>query len=279
MRLHVTGAKVELRDGAGAAASGFEFKFPPLDSPPWPALIEHQLDQVVQRRRWRGDRTSEILLQIDDITPFFMAVAGIELSRAPRTLEWLYLVGELAGHVVMQVKHAVNLARPSDLSPKVMPMIEVPGHSAMPSGHATTAYAMAHALVALLPAPEPGTKALLLRLAHRIAVNREVAGVHYPIDSFVGRWLGEWVADAAAGVAKGAAVEALVVDFLHSAFRDPVTWDGLSKREFADQTRTGYPGVVTFTAHSSALTQDPVLEWLQKQAEQELQQLKAVRGS
>ena len=87
--------------------------------------------------------------------------------------------------------------RPSDFSPQIQPMIPVPGHGSWPSGHATEAFLTATVLEALLNQASPGSspngtasREQFQRLAARIAVNRTVAGVHFPVDSAVGRLLG-----------------------------------------------------------------------------------------
>jgi membrane-associated phospholipid phosphatase len=93
--------------------------------------------------------------------------------------------------------------RPSQLSPSLMPPIEVPGHAAYPSGHATESYLLAGMLGVIVPsAATPTTPATattpadldstpLRRLAERVARNREVLGLHYPSDSKAGKYLGD----------------------------------------------------------------------------------------
>ena len=73
-------------------------------------------------------------------------------------------------------------------------MVTTPGHGALPSGHATQAYAAAYVLEKLL-AMDSTTHAeeilQLQRQAARISTNRVVAGVHFPIDNIAGRSLGQ----------------------------------------------------------------------------------------
>mgnify|MGYP000753489585 CR=1 FL=1 len=109
-------------------------------------------------------------------------------------LELLDLAMSLATHVEMRFKHGFACQRPVDLSPQIQPMIPTPGHASWPSGHATEAYLTCALLQSLLP---HGGKyrEQLERLAARIAVNRTVAGLHYPVDSAVGRLLGTALAD------------------------------------------------------------------------------------
>jgi hypothetical protein len=127
------------------------------------------------------------------------------------------LLGAMMDTVVSQeqrIKHFCSVPRPIDLSPQIQPVIATPGHSAYPSGHATEAFALATTLAALRlsaggtadaglvdallnrltpaaeAAPAMDPTVLLFRLAQRIADNRTVAGVHYPVDSAHGGLLG-----------------------------------------------------------------------------------------
>jgi membrane-associated phospholipid phosphatase len=74
-----------------------------------------------------------------------------------------------------------------------------PGHGSFPSGHSTQTHAVAHVLKVLLkldpnPTVLPPKYATVIdqldRQAARIATNRVVAGVHFPVDSMAGRMLG-----------------------------------------------------------------------------------------
>ena len=112
-------------------------------------------------------------------------------SRTPRTLELLGMAIQFAVNVEMRFKHELACWRPIEYSPHVQPMITTPGHGSLPSGHATQAYIVAHVLQTLLGLePDHPTSVQLLRQAARIATNRVIAGVHFPIDSIAGRLLG-----------------------------------------------------------------------------------------
>ena len=75
-------------------------------------------------------------------------------------------------------------------------MIQTPAHGTLPSGHATEAFTMARVLWTLmsrasnLPYGDAAWGEQLMRLAARVAINRTVAGVHFPIDSVAGAILG-----------------------------------------------------------------------------------------
>jgi membrane-associated phospholipid phosphatase len=209
-------------------------------TPPESEKIAEQMAELRNAMDLRGDRLNEILSQSDGFSAFFMAQMPYGLNRRPYTV---HLIGALYDTVIgveQRMKHLCSVPRPIDLSPRIQPIIATPGHSAYPSGHATEAFAHATILAALHlsattpaeglidavlaklspaveSAPVTDPVILLYRLAARIADNRTIAGVHYPVDSahgallglattlaFVGHCLGggplrrvpEWVADA-----------------------------------------------------------------------------------
>lgn len=94
----------------------------------------------------------------------------------------------------MRLKLGFDVPRPVQLSPQIQPVLPTPGHASWPSGHATESYLMAALLNHLLPSD--GLRDVQLkRLAARVAVNRTVAGLHYPVDSAAGRLLGTSLAE------------------------------------------------------------------------------------
>ncbi|MGL4238298.1 phosphatase PAP2 family protein [Tabrizicola sp.] len=183
-------------------------------TPPKPAKIAEQMVEVRTAMDLRADRLPEILAQSDGFMAFFAAQNPFGINRRPHTV---HLITALHDTVIAQeqrMKHLCSVARPVDLSPQVQPIIETPGHSAYPSGHATEAFAIATIFAALRlsaggaadadlidkilgklspvveAAPVTDPYILLYRLAARIADNRTVAGVHYPVDSAHGALLG-----------------------------------------------------------------------------------------
>jgi membrane-associated phospholipid phosphatase len=159
----------------------------------------------------RDDRGAEILAQTTPPIDFWGAVIGLQPHRHPWTLALLDLSFGLAVAIHMRFKHAFVCPRPSELSPQIQPMIPVPGHAAWPSGHATEAYLVATILQALMDAALPGNgskyEQQLQRLAARIAVNRTVAGLHFPVDSAAGRLLGTVIGEFVIARCTGSAVQ------------------------------------------------------------------------
>jgi hypothetical protein len=161
--------------------------------------MSEQVDKVVRAAVEREDRMAEILSQMNDLWPFFESVTGVSLDRAPRTAELLTAAHDFLVHPLMHLKQAVALARPVQTSSLVVPLIPTPGHGALPSGHATQAAFSSELLHILLYADRDGASPArrseqLDRLARRIAFNRVVAGVHFPVDSLVGYRLGTQMA-------------------------------------------------------------------------------------
>ena len=135
---------------------------------------------------------------------FWASVLPLYPARHRRTYELIQLVVRLAKYAEMNFKNAFSVLRPHELSPQVQPMIPTPNHGSFPSGHATEAHAVARVLFELAstaglaklppqPPPAPAVVQLreqLMRQAARIAINRTVAGMHYPVDSMAGQALG-----------------------------------------------------------------------------------------
>lgn len=155
-------------------------------------VFKEQIKKVLSWADLREERAAEIVAQIDPQFAFWASVVYLHPSRTPRTLELINMAMLLAVNVEMQFKHALACWRPVEYSAQIQPIITTPGHGALPSGHATQAYTVAHVLQRLLDLPDPHPISVQLqRQSARIATNRVVAGVHFPVDSIAGRLLGE----------------------------------------------------------------------------------------
>jgi hypothetical protein len=150
-------------------------------------------------------------------------------------------------------------------------MIPTPGHGSWPSGHATEAFLTATVLEALLNAATPsgntgnGTESReqLQRLAARIAVNRTVAGLHYPVDSAVGRMLGTALGEFLVARATGSKTHERGFDGHH--FEKP---DGSALDFSLHQSLDNGPGY-SRAARGTAVGQAPLVAWLWKEAVKE----------
>jgi acid phosphatase (class A) len=83
---------------------------------------------------------------------------------------------------LFEAKLRHDRVRPSLLDPTLTTAIAVPNHPAYPSGHAAEAGLIAEILSVL----SPSHRGIFLSAARRIAVNREIAGLHYRSDSQAG---------------------------------------------------------------------------------------------
>jgi membrane-associated phospholipid phosphatase len=143
----------------------------------------------------RPDRSAEVMTQLGFPTPYFAMILGLQ-SFNRYTFELIGITQVIASHVAMVAKHHLACRRPVRIGAQVMPMIPTPAHASFPSAHATEAYAAAEVLCCFVEkqrrhyADFAQRKDLLRKLAERVAVNRTVAGVHYPIDTWAGAILG-----------------------------------------------------------------------------------------
>ena len=166
----------------------------PVTVLPPPASFATQLGLVEGLNRQRPDRAAEILTQMAYSPSFWAGILPLSPRRTPRTLELMAASVMFAAFVVQQAKVRFNLPRPVALSPRIQPIIETPGFSTYPSGHATQA-ALVSGLLWQLAGPSlasdwrASVKGMLDDLAARIGQNREVAGVHFPADTEAGRKL------------------------------------------------------------------------------------------
>ena len=183
--------------------------------PPGPKKLAEQMVELRTAMDLRADRLPEILAQQGDMLSFFGAMQALNHDRRRRTMLLLSVIYGAVVSQEMRIKHFCSVTRPMDLSAQLQPIIQTPGHSAYPSGHATEAFAFATVLAALRLSGSPAAREhgliptllgkltptieaaaaadpdlLLFRLAARIADNRTVAGVHYPVDSAHGAVLG-----------------------------------------------------------------------------------------
>ena len=163
-------------------------------------------------------------------------------------------------------------------------MILTPGHGSFPSGHATETFMSALVLLRLLqnstispysvPADQASWALQLMRLASRVAMNRTVAGVHFPVDSaagaVLGMTLGQYFVNRCTQVTS---YDAWAFD--GTAFPEPsgalpppndgdFYWDALFN--FPNQIPTAYATLVGPQAGALPVASNLILQWLWDQA-------------
>jgi hypothetical protein len=168
---------------------------------PQAKTFRKQIPMVLSWAELRDDRATEVLAQIDPQYAFWASIVFLHPERTRRTLELINMVLQFCVYVEMRFKHALGCYRPVEYNAEVQPMITTPGHGTFPMGHATQAYAVAFVLKKLLGLDSttitPHKRKILQmvidqldRQAARIATNRIVAGMHFPVDAMAGRMLG-----------------------------------------------------------------------------------------
>ncbi len=197
----------------------------------WSA-IKTELEQL--RLLMEDDRLiylDEADWQADGIPDYIGHFIAADATDHPETLELIRAALAIGGLVYLAYKAFFRRVRPSALCPGLIPPFGPPEHPSFPSGHAFLSHLIALLLLelpgvrerfGLFALPSDGTpgKAIawkhvqvdrnfvsvdasmanagspLLRIAERLAVNRERIGVHYRSDSTAGRHLAAGVWDA-----------------------------------------------------------------------------------
>jgi hypothetical protein len=253
--------------GTNAAVPEVAYSQGPRLIRPTVADFQKQTEVVNDYVDLRGDRGQEIIDQIGGNIGYMTPILPMVPGRMDKTLELLALVQALAAHVAQQAKHLLACRRPHAYSGQLQPMIPTPGHGALPSGHATEAHALAETLARLVPAAKKpkDTDRMLMAQAARIAVNRTVAGLHFPADSYAGMVLGYYVADiVAARAGKGTKSKAGATfdgkDIEKTDFRADLVW-GAGGRLDVDND-AGTKKIVKHSTDAMDIDTSQPIKWL-----------------
>lgn len=236
---------------------------------PEPADLGHAAPLVAAYAELRADRLAEILVQRTDLIPFVASILPVTPFRAPAVIEMLETGLDIVTPVVMRVKIALGCPRPTQFSQLIQPMIPEPGHPALPSGHATQMFTLATMLSRMMvPGAEVVSDSQLYRLACRIAINRTVAGLHFPADSAAGALLGIQLGRYLMARGQGGTVGSARFD--GTAFRN-----GDQPRDFhygiLDQMMTGRDPSTDFPEAPAAVRPAPLWQSLCQRATDEWQ--------
>jgi hypothetical protein len=195
-------AVLRYQDPASAAAALVKVVRPSYDH------FKGQMQVVFSRARQREARTSEILSQMNLPYAFWATIYHLNRNLTPRTIDLLSVLLPLVSTITQRFKHILACPRPIEYSRMVQPMIPTPGHAAFPSAHSVEAYFVAHILARLRGGVESHPNSRLqqaFKLARRIADNRVVAGVHFPVDNAAGYVVASSLADFVHARAMGGA--------------------------------------------------------------------------
>ena len=152
-------------------------------------------DHGLMRRvnRWRPPRWIRwwMLLATRAGDGWLWGAIGIALliSGAPQRFAALGAAGGsvAAGIAIFhRIKKVVGRVRPRDVEPHCWARIVTSDRFSFPSGHSTTAFAVAVSLGSFYPEARP----LLLGLAANVAVSRVIVGMHFLSDVLVGSAMG-----------------------------------------------------------------------------------------
>ena len=173
---------------------GFE---PKLQPPPPSNFLDVQRLHVMTSLRSEF-ALREINEEADDPTPKFWEVAGISPADNPNLQKTIAIIQPLTASIVLDLKAKYARTRANDVDPSLKTAIPVPWHKAYPSGHATQSFITALAFANVFPEKSDA----FMRLAAKVAINREIAGLHYTSDSDVGAILAEQIWKAMKPVCK-----------------------------------------------------------------------------
>ncbi|MFZ4411259.1 MAG: hypothetical protein ACOYOH_28225, partial [Paracraurococcus sp.] len=164
--------------------------------------LDAEIDELFDLVDFRPPTLAEARVQAGNILRYFEGLLTFSAGSHRTTVRLATAAQRIAQFQAVYYKNVFKRARPSMVSPRLMPPLDPPGHPSYPSGHATEAWLIALVLEQVLPREVtvpldrsgvafPTGDRPLRRLAARIARNREMIGVHYPSDSEVGRRLAE----------------------------------------------------------------------------------------
>ena len=170
------------------------------------AGLKAELDELQDLMDYRQGVMAEALAQLNNLVVYWSGLLMFNKASHRATYRLAQIALRVAQFQAMHYKFNPGTLtaplkprpRASQLSPSLMPPIDVPGHASYPSGHATESYLLAGMLAQVMPAAASTETHIgypdstpLRRLAERVARNREVLGLHYPSDSKAGKFLGD----------------------------------------------------------------------------------------
>ncbi|MCO4755641.1 MAG: phosphatase PAP2 family protein [Bacteriovoracaceae bacterium] len=158
--------------------------------PPQPSVASEQTqNELKYLLSLKSERSDDFIKRVSVERNF----AGLRLGNLHGYDLALYGGSDIVSEFFTKVFHDITVAtfylkikfdrvRPHFLEPAIEPVIIVPRHPAYPSGHSAQAFTTALVLSEVFPED----RERFLQDAYNIARNREIAGVHYPSDTWAG---------------------------------------------------------------------------------------------
>jgi hypothetical protein len=148
----------------------------PLDN------THHEIRDLINKKKKRTKERIKDIKKENNDDPTLQFLFSRFNIQDKKTQDTMIKVVHKINPIILYLKKHFNRVRPSFMDKNIKPVIDTPNHPSYPSGHATTAYLIAY----LLP-KKNFTKNY--KIADKIAVNREIAGVHYKSDTAYGKYL------------------------------------------------------------------------------------------
>lgn len=198
----------------------------------------------------RQDEADMVLAANGDLKSLFFAAMNLGEDDVARTQQLVQAVIEVTGVIIHWLKDHLVVPRPYELTGLVTaidPMLDHPGHSSYPAGHAAQAAAVAVVLERVAAHRFANASGALSELAAEVGLSRVIAGLHYKLD-------------IEAGIAVGAAIGGFL-EVAAKADGRATTWQSLE----VPQSQTSRIAPVT-----AALAAFPKLRQLWEDATEEL---------
>lgn len=166
-----------------------------LDDPPDAATTQAELVELLRKQDSPEHevRRAEILEEADRPPPFYVNSLFLDAGRRPLTRDLMLRGVEWSRMFVMVMKHKYKRPRPSQLEPRLKPMVPCPQHPAYPSGHSTQSHFLA--LMFGRISGRSDVETAMFAAADRVSENREYAGLHYKSDGAAGVQLSRQLID------------------------------------------------------------------------------------
>jgi hypothetical protein len=165
-----------------------------IDPPPRPDDTAKELEDLLEKQDKLREpsewliRKPEIELEAKENCPYIRRLLMPTLSGSFASTDVLIRAMFQLGTIVgIYYKKKFMRPRPSQLEPRLRPVIDVPGWPPYPGGHALQYFLVAKALATVVHSDELSEQ--LFKIAQRVAENREWAGLHYRSDTEAGEKL------------------------------------------------------------------------------------------